>query len=92
MYCYSLFTSPSTKQTPYVFHKLFLKDGAWFQLATCDAYERGNRPVFSFNGKNLYRYEPSTLINSFDISDVSDLAAICFWAGDRRHIAIKLRH
>lgn len=63
--------------------------GLIFLLRTHASYEKGNNPLFLFNGEQLFRIGEYPQLYDVGIDPNGRRIAYCYWAGDSRHIAIK---
>jgi hypothetical protein len=60
-----------------------------FLLRTFAAYERGDNPLFIFDGRQLLRINNYAELYDVDVDPRGRRIAYCYWAGDKRHLAVK---
>jgi hypothetical protein len=62
---------------------------AIFEVMVGEPYERGDNPLFVFDGEQLSRVTDYPELYAVDIDASGRKVAFCFWEGDARHIAIR---
>ena len=60
-----------------------------FLLRTHASYERGDNPLFIFDGKQLFRVKGNAELHDAAIDPSGKRIAYCYWVGNKRHIVIK---
>lgn len=60
-----------------------------FLLRTYASYERGDNPLFIFDGRQLLRVNDYSELYDVNIDPRGRRIAYCYWAGDKRHLAVK---
>jgi hypothetical protein len=64
-------------------------EGVVFLLRTHESYEKGDNPLFIFNGERLLRVKEYPELHDAAIDRGGQRIAFCYWQGDQRHIVIK---
>ncbi|HEU4402547.1 MAG TPA: hypothetical protein VFT43_10630 [Candidatus Polarisedimenticolia bacterium] len=62
---------------------------AIFEIKAHETYERGDNPLFVFDGKRLARVTDYAELYDADIDAPGRTIAFCYWKGDARHIAVR---
>ena len=52
-------------------------------------YERGENPLFIFDGEQLFRVKEYSELHDAAVDPSGRRIAYCYWEGDKRHIAVK---
>ncbi len=52
-------------------------------------YERGDNPLFLFDGEQLFRVKEYSELHDASVDPSEKRIAYCYWEGDKRHIVIK---
>ena len=60
-----------------------------FLVRTDASSERGDNPLFIFNGDRLLQVKEYPLLHDAAVDPAGQRIAFCYWDGERRHIAIK---
>jgi hypothetical protein len=60
-----------------------------FLVRTHPPYERGDNPLFSFDGKQLLRIKEYAELYDADVDPRGQRIAYCYWVGEKRHIVVK---
>ncbi len=60
-----------------------------FFVRTYASYEKGNQPLFRFDGERLTQSTDYTQLYDVAIDRQGRRIAFCFWEGDNRHIVVK---
>lgn len=64
-------------------------EGVVFLIRTHATYERGDNPLFIFNGERLLQVKEYPELYDAAVDPAGQRIAYCYWEGERRHIAIK---
>ena len=64
-------------------------EGVVFLVRTHASSERGDNPLFIFNGDRLLQVKEYPLLHDAAVDPAGQRIAFCYWDGERRHIAIK---
>jgi hypothetical protein len=64
-------------------------EGVVFLLRTHESSERGDNPLFIFNGDRLLRIKEYPELHDVAVDPGGQRIAFCYWQGDQRHIVIK---
>ena len=60
-----------------------------FLVRTHPTYERGDNPLFVFDGKQLLRIKEYAELYDTDVDPRGQRIAYCYWVGKKRHIVVK---
>ena len=60
-----------------------------FLIRTHAPSERGDNPLFVFDGSQLLRVKEYSELYDADVDRSGRLIAYCYWVGDKRHIVVK---
>jgi hypothetical protein len=60
-----------------------------FLIRSHAAYERGDNPLFMFDGERLLRIKEYAELYDADVDARGRQIAYCYWVGDKRHIVVK---
>ena len=60
-----------------------------FLLRTHETSERGDNPLFVFDGTQLFRIQEYPELYDAAVDPAGHRIAYCYWAGDKRHIVVK---
>ena len=60
-----------------------------FLLRTHETFDRGDNPLFVFDGIQLLRIKEYSELHDAAVDPAGRRIAYCYWAGDKRHIAVK---
>ena len=60
-----------------------------FLLRTHETFDRGDNPLFIFDGTKLLRIKEYSELHDAAVDPAGRRIAYCYWAGDKRHIAVK---
>ena len=60
-----------------------------FLVRTHAAYERGDNPLFIFDGGQLFRVKEQAELYDAAVDPGGRRIAFCHWAGDERHLVVK---
>ncbi len=60
-----------------------------FLIRTQASYERGDNPLFVFDGSQLLRVREYAELHDVDVDPNGRRIAYCHWVGDERHIVVK---
>jgi hypothetical protein len=58
-------------------------------IRTHAEYEGGDNPLFIFDGSQLLRIKEYSELHGAGVDPVGRRIACCYWAGDKRHIAVR---
>ena len=64
-------------------------DKVVFLLRAHAPYERGDNPLFIFDGEKLFRVKEYEQLHDAAVDHSGQRIAYCYWQGDRRHIVVK---
>lgn len=64
-------------------------EGVVFLVRSHPAYDRGDNPLFIFNGERVLRVKEYPELYDAAVDPAGQRIAFCYWDGNRRHIAIK---
>ena len=64
-------------------------EGVVFLVRTQPTYERGDNPLFIFNGDRLLQVKEYPELYDAAVDPAGQRIAFCYWQGERRHIVIK---
>ena len=60
-----------------------------FLIRTHAPYERGDNPLFIFDGIQLLRIKEHSELHDAAVDDGGRRVAYCYWVGDKRHIVVR---
>lgn len=60
-----------------------------FLVRTHEAYERGDNPLFIYDGEQLTRVREYAELYDAEVDSRGQRIAYCYWEGDKRHIIVK---
>lgn len=60
-----------------------------FLIRTHSEYERGDNPLFMFDGSQLFRIKEYSELHDAAIDRGGRRIAYCYWQGDKRHIVVR---
>ena len=60
-----------------------------FLVRAYAAYERGDNPLFIFDGEKLFRVKEQAELHDAEVDPSGQRIAYCYWEGDKRHIIVK---
>lgn len=60
-----------------------------FLIRTQAPYERGDNPLFVFDGSQLLRVREYSELHDVEVDSNGQRIALCHWVGDERHIVVK---
>lgn len=64
-------------------------EGVVFLVKTHAPYEKGDNPLFIFNGERLLQVKEYPNLHDVAVDPRGQRIAFCYWQGNQRHIAIK---
>ncbi|HEU4509158.1 MAG TPA: hypothetical protein VFR78_13005 [Pyrinomonadaceae bacterium] len=64
-------------------------EGVVFLVRTHESYEKGDNPLFIFNGDRLLQVKEYSNLHDAAVDPAGQRIAYCYWEGNQRHIAIK---
>ncbi|HEX5875825.1 MAG TPA: hypothetical protein VFY60_14355 [Pyrinomonadaceae bacterium] len=64
-------------------------EGVVFLVRTHATYERGDNPLFIFNGDRLLQVKEYPELHDAAVDPAGQRIAFCYWDGNQRHIVIK---
>jgi len=64
-------------------------EGIVFLIRTHASYERGDNPLFLFNGERLLQVKEYPELYDAAIDPAGQRIAYCYWEGNQRHIAVR---
>lgn len=64
-------------------------EGVVFLVRTHESYEKGDNPLFIFNGERLLQVKEYPNLHDAAVDPRGQRIAYCYWDGNQRHIVIK---
>lgn len=64
-------------------------EGVVFLVRTHESYERGDNPLFIFNGDRLLQVKEYPELHDAAVDPGGQRIAFCYWQGDQRHVVIR---